>query len=60
LQVDRETYTLRLIPELERRLGIHPSADEWGKVETVEDLLTLANAHAQRGEFSVDPPGPAV
>jgi hypothetical protein len=60
LHVDRETYSLRLIPELERRLGIHPSQAEWGRVETVEDLLTLAHAHALRGQFSVDSPRPDI
>jgi hypothetical protein len=60
LQVDRDTYSLRLVPELERRLGIHPSQHEWGQVETVQDLLTLAQAHASRGAFVVDSSGPAV
>lgn len=57
LQVDREAFSLRLIPELERRLGIHPSPPEWETVETVQDLLTLAHAHALRGQFSVDSSG---
>jgi hypothetical protein len=56
LQVDRETYSLRLIPELERRLGIHPSEAEWGQVQTIEDLLVLTQAHALRGQLLVDPP----
>ena len=60
LQVDRETYTLRLIPELERRLRIHPSQPEWGQVETVQDLLTLAQAHVNRQTFVVDALRPAV
>jgi hypothetical protein len=60
LQVDRETYSLRLVPELERRLGIHPTPPEWQKVETVQDLLTLAQVHARRGEFSVDSPEPTA
>jgi len=60
LQVDRETYTLRLIPGLERRLGIHPSLPEWVKVETVQDLLTLAQVQARRGQVSVDSLRPAV
>jgi len=60
LQVNRETYTLRLVPELERRLGIHPSGPEWQNVETVQDLLTLTHAHALRGQFSVDAPEPPV
>src|SRR5512143_4137527 len=60
LQVDRETYSLRLIPALERRLGIRPSQLEWGQVQTVQDLLTLAQAHATRGTLVVDSPGSAV
>ena len=60
LQVDRETFSLRLVPELERRLGIHTSRLEWQKVETVQDLLALAHAHTLRGQFSVDPPEPAA
>jgi len=60
LQVDRDVYRLRLIPELERRLGIHPSPTEWDQVQTVQDLLTLAQAHATRGTFVVDSSGPAV
>ena len=60
LQVEREAYSLRLVPELERRLGIRPSGPEWEKVETVQDLLTLAHAHAQRRQFSVGSPEPAV
>lgn len=55
LQVDRETYTLRLIPALERRLGIRLSRDEWAAVETIQDLLTLVQAHASRAQFTVDP-----
>jgi acyl carrier protein len=49
-----------LVPELERRLGIHPSLLEWAQVETVQDLLALAQAHVLRGQFSVDLPRPAV
>jgi hypothetical protein len=60
LQVDRETYALRLIPELERRLGIHPTQPEWSRVETVQDLLALVQAHANRENFVVDSPGPAI
>jgi hypothetical protein len=56
LQVDRETYSLRLVPELERRLGIHPTPPEWQQVETVQDLLTLAQVHARRSELSVESP----
>jgi len=60
LQVDREAHRLRLVPELERRLGMHPSVLEWDQVETVQDLLALAQAHVLRGQFSVDSPRPAV
>lgn len=58
--MDRETYSLQLIPKLERRLGIHPSQPEWAQVETVADLLVLVRAHASRGEFVVDMPQPAA
>lgn len=60
LQADRDTYNLRVIPELERRLGIHPSRLEWSQVVTVQDLLTLAQAHASRGTFVVEPAAPAA
>jgi hypothetical protein len=60
LQVDRETYSLRLIPELERRLGIHPSQPEWGQVHTIQDLLSLAQAHTLRAQLSIDHSRPAV
>jgi len=60
LQVHREAHSLRLVPELERRLGIRPSPLEWGQVETVQDLLALAQAHVLRGQFSVAAPRPAV
>jgi hypothetical protein len=46
LNIQREVYSLWLVPELERRLGIHPSQPEWAKVDTVQDLVTLAEAHA--------------
>ena len=52
LNVQREVYILRLVPELERRLGIHPSQPEWEKVDTVQDLLLLAEAHAVRPPLS--------
>jgi hypothetical protein len=56
LQVGRESYTLRLIPQLERRLGIQPSLPEWESVATVQDLLTLTEAHLLRGQFLVASP----
>jgi hypothetical protein len=46
LNVHGELYSLWLVPELERRLGIHPSQPEWKEVDTVQDLLILTKAHA--------------
>jgi hypothetical protein len=51
LQIRREVYTLWLIPGLEQLLGIHPSRLEWDSVDTVQDLISLAEAHVLRGQF---------
>ena len=55
LRVGPDSYALQVIPVLERRLGIHPSQDEWGAVATVADLVTLAEAHVLRGQLSITP-----
>lgn len=52
LNVSGELRSLWLVPELERRLGIHPSGPEWEKVDTVEDLLMLAETHSLRPPLS--------
>lgn len=55
LRVRGDSYELHLVPELERRLGIHPSGPEWATVDTVQDLITLVDAHAARGVVTVPP-----
>ncbi|MGH7703858.1 MAG: hypothetical protein ACREMO_12250 [Gemmatimonadales bacterium] len=55
LMVRGDAYELRLVPELERRLGIHPSGPEWATVDTVQDLIALVDAHAARGVATVPP-----
>ncbi len=55
LKVTGDSYELRLVPELERRLGIHPSGPEWATVDTVQDLITLVDAHVAREAVIVPP-----
>ena len=55
LKVRGDVYDQRLVPELELRLGIHPSGPEWARVDTVQDLIALVDAHAARRVVTVPP-----
>jgi acyl carrier protein len=55
LRVGPDSYAVQVIPALERRLGIHPSQEEWASVTTVGDLVSLAEAHVLRGQLALAP-----
>lgn len=47
LRINGDDYGMWLVKELEKRLGIKPSIDEWSRAETVSDILKIVSQHAK-------------
>jgi hypothetical protein len=47
LRMAGDDFGMWLVPELETRLGIKPSMQEWNQVETVNDLVKVIERHLQ-------------
>lgn len=45
LRVDGDDYGMWFVKEVEKRLNIKPSIEEWSQVRTVADILSIVRQH---------------
>jgi hypothetical protein len=50
LRMDGDDYGMSFVPELNRRLGIKPTRQDWEHIATVADVLALVDRHVLRQE----------